>query len=376
MSNSLVIGLDGRAFAGAQAGTGRYAREFCKVLDAELPQAQFIVYSKCTVNLPVQSARWRLHTESNPFWRKLPDALWSVLRVGQLLEQDGVQIFWGQANYLPHRVPKNCCSILTVHDLVGDLYPQTMTWRHRLLHRLFFKSGVQEASYVLASSQGTSDRLARHYGRLADLVLSPQAGALFVPPRPEQVDQVKLTYQLPEQFLLSVATLEPRKNLQSLLLACENLLLAGKDPGALVLVGQRGWLLGDLAKTVQAVRAKGFQVIALGYVPDEQLPVLYAASRLVVLPSIYEGFGMPVLEALNCGARVLTTDTPETREAGGDRAIYCGPTVHEIAQALALELAEPASSQRHGGNHAQMNSWAQEGQKLLKLIRSITGQRS
>src|SRR4029077_11293484 len=146
-------------------------------------------------------------------------------------------------------------------------------------------------------------------------------------------------------YLLSVATPEPRKNLDAVLRAYIELKRDGKlSEHQLVLAGPTGWKNRGLKQRLDEARPYG--LVLAGYVPDESMPMLYAGADALVFPSLYEGFGMPVLEARACGARVVTTDIPELREAGDEYAIYVQPTLDGvktgIMKAVGLPKAAPA----------------------------------
>lgn len=363
------IGIDGRAFYGVAAGTGRYVTALCQVLDQALPDTHFYVYANRPVRLPVSNERWHWRAEPSPLWRMCPASVWFFLRCGSLASRDDLNVFWGCANFLPLGLPARIKTVLTVYDLVFRLFPQTMGWKYRLVYRLFFGKSLARADRIVTISEGTARRLQHHFGVTSDAVVRPAVRAGLGRPTPEAIARTRARHQLPEGYLLSVSTLEPRKNLPTLLQALIHLTESGAFPGlCLVLVGQRGWLHHDLERMLQRSRQAGLQVMELGYVPDEDLPALYADARAVLMPSLYEGFGMPVLEALQCGARVMTSDTPETREAGGQHALYVTPDVPGIQAGLQALLRSPQPC--HTPAPAVAWSWQTEGQTLAQLIRT------
>jgi len=323
----LRLGIDGRAFEGKPAGTGRYVRALCTELDRLLPDAEFLVYANRPIALPVTNARWRVVDDAASAWARLPAALWHQLRVGRLAKRDGVNVYWGCANFLPMGLPKTCSSVLTVHDFVGSHFGHTLSLKHRLMYRWFFKAGVQCADRIVTNSEGTANRLKTYQGRIADAVVYPCVDAQFHLLGADQVQHVRQQYELPTTYWLSVATLEPRKNLGTLIQAMLELRASGQFAPALVLVGQLGWKTSSIQTQIELARQAGLSIIQTGFVPDEDLPGLYAGARAFIFPSVYEGFGMPVLEALACGSPVLAADVPEIREAGGVQACYFEPSV-------------------------------------------------
>lgn len=368
----MLIGIDGRAFYGAHAGTGRYVTELCKVLDAALPEASFLVYGNRLLALPVSNGRWRQRGGGSVIASRMSAALWYFLCAGKLAKHDGVDVFWGAANFLPLGLRKETPAILTVYDFVYRLFPQTLNVSHRLAYRLFFNSGLYRAQRVIAISQGTSDRLSKLLGRSADMVIRPRVATTFYPPRPEKVLEVRDRYGIDFPYFLSVSTLEPRKNLEMLIDAFLQMRSAGELPNVgLVLVGQQGWKDQRLIDAVANAKALGSRIVLTGYLPDEWLPALYAGATAVVMPSLYEGFGMPVLEAKCCGARIVASDIPEIREAGGDGPIYIAPTLEGIKRGLGFAYTLPPGNISTTHEADRGASWAEEGGLLVNAIRSL-----
>jgi glycosyltransferase involved in cell wall biosynthesis len=369
----MLIGIDGRAFSAVQVGTGRYATELCRALDAEMPEASFFVYGNRPLNLPVANRRWHQRANDTVIESRIPPSLWFFLRAGVLAKHDGVDVFWGTANFLPLGLDSKTPSVLTVHDVVYRLFPQTLNLKHRLAYRLFFNRSLHSAQLVATNSNGTSNRLSQLYGRSADLVIRPRVTPNFRPPKPEAILAVLEHYGIDFPYFLSVATLEPRKNLEALIQAYLELRITGHLAGTgLVLVGQQGWKHRRLINAITNAKSQGARIVLTGYVSDEWLPALYAGAEAVVIPSLYEGFGMPVLEALCCGARVIASDIPEIREAGGSGPIYIEPTVEGIKKGLQkAEKFSPTDTAPANLSIDRGSSWEEEGRKLVNAIRSL-----
>lgn len=366
----MLIGIDGRPFYGSLAGTGRYVTELCRVLDRALPEARFLVYGNRVPHLPVSSGRWRHRRDGLAAAEYFPTSLWYFLRAGRLAQQDQVDVFWGPANFLPRDLGARIPAVLTVHDFVHALFPETLGTRHRLAYALFFRHSLSRAHLITCNSHGTAARLAALYGRRADLVVRPRAAESFRRPQPERIAQALARFGIDFPYFLSVATLEPRKNLETLIDA----FLAHREGDelastGLVLVGHAGWMTGRLAASAAKARAAGVPVRLIGYVPDAWLPALYAGAVAVVMPSLYEGFGMPVLEARCCGATVVASNIPEIREAGGEGPLYVEPTLEGIKSGLHLAASLPPS---HSAEIVDRGtSWAAEGSKLVSAIRRL-----
>jgi glycosyltransferase involved in cell wall biosynthesis len=346
------------------------------VLDHLMPDAQFFVYSNRPIVMPVSSERWSHINDPSLLMRRLPGTLWYLERASALVRRDAIDVFWGTANFLPRRLNDHARTILTVLDLVPQLFAQTIGLKHRLVHKLYFGASLSKANCVVTISQGTKRRLVQRYGQDITEVIYPCVNERFKRQHDSAIERVRVKYGLKQTFLLTVATLEPRKNLIAVLQAMSYLIGKGLDMPALVLVGQIGWKNKALFETINQAQSAGIRVVQTGFVPDEDLPALYGAAMAFIFPSLYEGFGMPVLEALHCGARVLASDTPEIREAGGDGVTYFEPTVEGIVNALEA-LLQPATQVKPDlhpslGRLAHASTWEQEGLKLAELIRSLT----
>ena len=369
------IGIDGRPFQGNLAGTGRYGQELCRVLSEEFPGAQFFVYSNKPITMPVADLRWSHRKDHSKLWSQLPASLWYLERVGTLARHDKLDLFWGGANFLPRGVQGQCRSVVTVLDVVPVLFPETMSWRHRLVHRAYFDRTLREADRLVTISKGSAHRIEQIWGRKPDEIIYPCTADVFVPPAASDVERVKRHYGLERPYLLTVATLEPRKNLSLLLQALLVLKANGLVVSDLCLVGQVGWKSGSLQKIINQATLVGIRIVQTGFVPNKDLPALYAASRAFVFASVYEGFGMPVLEAVRCGARVFATDLPEIREAGGSQATYFEPTVDGIANALREFFAEDYALEnflpRANPGEGHDTSWQTEGRKLAMTMKSL-----
>jgi len=334
MKTILKIGIDGRCLSGQLTGIGRYVYELIKELDGLIPEAIFFVYSPKELSVELPSDRWIIRTDEahNVVSNFLSGYMWLKFRCGALIVEDDIDVFWANRTLVPN-LPVGVKTILTVHDFNHILQPSTMPLMNYIAHKIWFDRDVSKADKVITNSKGTADRLYQLLKRKADGYACPSFSSKFHVSCEQDKKNVCVKYSIEGSFLLSVATQEPRKNLYNLI---EAFLLLKKNYSysslKLILVGPKGWKSKKLKALMQQPEAIDIRV--LGYVPNEDLPSLYGAAELFVFPSLYEGFGMPVLEARACGTRVVTTDTPELREAGGENSIYVGTDASSIVDGI------------------------------------------
>jgi glycosyltransferase involved in cell wall biosynthesis len=361
-SRHLRIGIDGRNLIGPRRGDGRYVFELCRRLDEQMPHARFFVYSSVPAEMPVLSDRWVLRAGQLPFFRCSP-ILWLKLYAGIFCSKDHLDVFWGTNAFLPV-LSKKVRKVVTVHDICYRVVPDTFLPAHLLANHLFFKRDINRSDVVIANSLGTARRLRDLFGFRA-VIIPPAVDKAFRPQSDIAVKTCLEFYDIDYPYILNVSAWEPRKNLDLLAKSFLRIKHQGLLPRhKLVLAGKKSWKSDRLAKLV--ARDGNERIVFLGYVPDGHLPQLYAGADAFVFPSIYEGFGMPVIEARACGTRVVTSDTPELREAGGSDVIYIDPTEEGIRTGILAALEEPWPGSKSSG----LPTWEDSAIKLAAVLRS------
>jgi glycosyltransferase involved in cell wall biosynthesis len=362
---SLRIGIDGDALRAPLSGVGYYIFNLCRELDALLPEALFIAYSRLpAAALLLPSPRWQLRSEPVVALRRLPSFLWLKTRGRAMCASDRVDVFWAGRTLHP-RLDGGVRTVCSVHDLNYLIVPETMQFRSRWSSRLWFRRDILTADCVLANSCGTAERIRTMVGaKVRDVVLPgvrPQFH-LSHAARGTEIPENLARLGVKQPYLLSVATPEPRKNLDAVLNAYIGLKRAGKLSGhQLVLAGPSGWKNKALKQRLGEARAHG--LVLAGYVPDALLPILYAGADALVFPSLYEGFGMPVLEARACGTRVVTTDIPELREAGDEYVVYVQPTLDGVKEGILRAIGLPKPPPAAG------RTWKESARILARALR-------
>ena len=248
-------------------------------------------------------------------------------------------------------------AVSTIHDLSCFDCPETMTVKSRILWRVLNAKAVRHDKLIVTISHFSKSRIVDHFGISEEKVVVAYCGVekqLFNLDRASSVDLGVLSkkYGLPQNYILSLSTIEPRKNLQLLIRAWCNLRIAGDIDCDLVLAGRKGWKIASLLDNLPDDCLE--HIHFTGFVNDEDLPALYKGSRLFVFPSIYEGFGLPPVEAVNSGARVLCSDIPCHREICNTAVSYF---VNNDEGSLRREISSILASENNAVNRSLEYCW-------------------
>lgn len=264
-----------------------------------------------------------------------------------------------------------CPFVVTVHDLSFLLYPRNFRAFNRLYLTYMTRLSVQKARRVLAVSESTKQDLVRHYGLSPNKIDTVHNGVddTYHPLPADQVAAFRAKRGLPDEFMLFVGTLEPRKNVVTLIEAYAQ--LSGTRP-PLMLVGGRGWLYDETFARIETLDLSD-EVHFVGYVPAEELRWWYSAATLFVYPSLYEGFGLPPLEAMACGTPVITSQASSLPEVVGDAALLVKPTdTKALTASMARALADPGlreEMQATGLVQAKKFSWQKTAAQTVTSYR-------
>lgn len=362
------VGIDGDALRTPLSGVGQYVFNLCRELDRLLPDVQFYVYTRLgPEQMALPSTRWVVRREQHAVARKLPSFVWLKTRGAALARRDELDVFWAGRTIHPGDLGA-CRIVVTVHDLNHHLVPKTMEWPTLCSHLLWFDSDVRSADSIFANSKGTSDRLRDWVGRSADEIVYPGVGPGFQPldagARLRALADLT-PFGIAPPYVLAVSTLEPRKNIGALVDAFLRLKRDGTlSRYTLVLVGAVGWQNQSLARKISDNAADG--IVLPGYVPDELMPGVFALADVLVMASLYEGFGMPVLEARAMGTPVIVSDVPELLEAAGDHAQVVAPDVASIERALLQLPLRNARQARH--ERGEIHTWSNSAQRMKNLL--------
>jgi glycosyltransferase involved in cell wall biosynthesis len=351
------VGVDARPAAEVPGGRGSYVRELLRALAALDSEHEFVLFARRRWEDLGEGFSWRLLHGREPLWNLRAARAASASACDVYLTTDSFPTAW----FL--RVP----SVLMLHDLIAFDRARMPNRRDALIQRATLPLALRRAAAVVCSSAATARDLAERFPRAAAAQVVPlAAGERFVPDGPGREGP----------YVLAVGTLEPRKNLPRLIAAYAGLPEEVRAGRPLLLAGAVGW---DEEETLAAVAAHDGLVRRLGYVPEAELPALYRGADVVCYLSLYEGFGLPVLEAMSCGAAVLTSDRSALPEVGGDAVRYADPTdVESIRSGLAGLLADPparAELGRRGAERAREFSWERTARETLAVLERAAARR-
>lgn len=268
----------------------------------------------------------------------LPSSWWRMKGVVTDLQRDGVQLYHGLSGELPIGIRKSGIrSVVTIHDLIFLRHPEFYNWVDTKIYAWKFRQTLREADHVIAISECTK-RDILYYGDIDEqkisIVYQSFAPRFSVEVSEEQRTQVRSAYQLPQRYILNVGSIEARKNILQAVQALPLL----PDDVALVMVGRHTPYTDHVLQYVREHHLEE-RVRVLHGVPDEHLPMLYALAESFVYPSVYEGFGIPIIEAISCGLPVVACSGSCLEEAGGPDSLYVQPgNVEAMAAAIRLTL--------------------------------------
>jgi glycosyltransferase involved in cell wall biosynthesis len=365
------IGWDATPLLGLRTGVGNYSAQLLAALLEQEPDWDFLLYS----NHPLASLESELHRAVRVHgYLRRSRWLWMQLKLPWLVGRTRPDLchFTNSLAPLYHNRPY----VLTIHDASLFLYSRFHPWARLLTIRLLLPLVARRAEAVITVSEHARQDLVRVLGLPPDRVhvVHEAAAARFRPVHDTaERDRVRQRYGLPERYLLYLGTLEPRKNLGRLLSAIQQLRRDGMAE-ELVLVGKRGWLMNGFERQIEASGLTS-AVRITGFVPAEDLPAIISAATLFVFPSLYEGFGLPPLEAMACGTPVLASNRASLPEVCGDAAEMVDPAnIGSIAEAISRLLADEARRSElrcRGFARARQFSWQRAAQETAAIYRQV-----
>jgi glycosyltransferase involved in cell wall biosynthesis len=332
----MKIGYDAkRAFLNS-SGLGNYSRNTLNALFRFFPENEYILFTpEIKDKLFDNYKRFKVVSPQNRIAKKMK-SLWRSLFLVPQLKRHGVELFHGLSNELPKGIHKSGIpSVVTIHDLIFMRYPEFYKPIDRKIYFKKVKYACHSADKIIAISKQTKHDIETFFHvppEKVELIYQPVSPVFF---EKQNVAEIRTKYHLPEKFILSVGTIEPRKNQLALLQALQSKEI--KVP--VVFVGkQTSSYMTELNRFIKE-NELGTRITFLSNIPEADLAALYQTATLSVYISVFEGFGLPVIESMACGCPVVTSSVSVLPETAGDAAVLCNPAkVEEIAQKVALLL--------------------------------------
>ena len=375
----LRIGINGSALLSPLTGIGQYTKNLAEALIAS-GEVDLSVFYLFTWSREIRTEPIRNITKLKEFIKKVIPHPYLLSRALQQMKftQGARRLkleLYHEPNFLSHRFPGP--TVITAHDLSWIRFPETHpSERVKIMNRLFPRS-LARANHVITDAAYIREEIIAEFGVSPDRITAIPLGArkIFQPRDEEGCKDVLNARQLSyRSFILCVGTLEPRKNLEFIIRTYAQMPNSFRDKHPLVLVGMKGWLTSNLESTMSPLVGAG-QVRPLGFTSDADLAALYASAMVLVYPSLYEGFGLPPLEAMACGTPVIVSNRATLPEVVGDAGEMVEPTDVEGLTTLLQRLADdPAHWQQRAElcrQRASQFSWQRCALETLAVYRKV-----
>jgi len=375
----MKIAIDVRTVLPNRSGVGNYVLHLVQNLRQVDPEPiYYFLAQKKNLSLLGNLAR-----EQNPLLtifshenHPLSD-FWEHFILPIRLKRMGINVFHGPASLIPFR--KNHCGlIVTIHDLVAFLFPETIPLKYGAYMRYLLRQAVKRADMIIAVSYHTKKDLIQILKVPPEkiVVIHEAPSPIFSPcDKKEAQARLKQRYGITKKFIYHLGNIEPRKNLIVLLEAFTRVCQDLGNEYQLVVSGQKGWLTHSLSHFLKNYPAQD-QVLFTGYVPMEDIPLFMNGAEVFVFPSLYEGFGLPVLEAMSCGTPVISSNCSSIPEIVGLAGVLIDPTdIQELADSIIGLLRNPEEKMRLsqlGKEQAALFSWDEVARKTLDVYRLVS----
>jgi glycosyltransferase involved in cell wall biosynthesis len=366
------IAFDGSTLRPGRTGVGYYTEHLLEHLVTCTSDDEWMVVSNRSVETS-QPLPAHVRVSTSP-WR-VPRLVWMQALAPRELRRLGADVVHFTNGMMP--IASSIPTVVTIHDMSLTLYPQYHPPRRVLLNRPLVNLAARRADAIITVSESARRDIVRIYGVAPSRVhvVHEAAAPCFTPVAdPGRLQRVRAAYGLGERFILYVGTIEPRKNLPMLIEAFSRRTRSGDLPHQLVCAGPYGWLCADVDRLIDRLQLRR-QVRFTGYVSFEDLPALYSMAEIFVFPSVYEGFGLPVIEAMACGTPVITADVPALTEVAGGAAVHVASldvgALGDALVALAGDRERRADLSARGLERARAFSWRRAAIETLAVYRQV-----
>jgi glycosyltransferase involved in cell wall biosynthesis len=371
---TLRIGIDAHMLGQHETGNETYIFELVKALLEIDHKNEYFLFVEEPSGLPKIAIN-------------APNCLIVQLKSHSPLIRLGYELsYWAKHYYLDilhvtYNAPlfQTCPTIVTIHDIAFEMFPEWFSVRDKIILKTLVPRSARKASRVLTISDAARSDIIARYKLANELVTTIHIapGIDFLHIDPHQIDTIRQKYKTSDRFILAVGNLQPRKNLQRLIQAFAKAKRSDQIPHKLVIVGQNWYQAHQIYDSVKEMNIEA-DIVFTGYIPKEDLRGLYAAANAFVYPSLYEGFGLPIVEAMACGTPVITSNIPVLTEVAADAAYFVDPKDTDSICAALLTVLSSTELQHQlsekGLARAQHFSWRECAYQTLKTYLQVSEQ--
>jgi len=374
----LRIGINARYLQRQMTGIERYTSELIRNLGRMDSKDKFMLFFNKHERLP----NLRFADNIIPYVSRFPTKrvmlriLWEELFLYFEIRKKKLDIFHGPSFVVPLIKPKNCKYVITIHDLSWFLYPESFTFFNKLFFKIFLPVSILNSDRIIADSLSTKGDIIRFFNvnpSKIEVIYLGIDDSFIKPLRSERNEDILRKYGLPKDYILSIGSLLPRKNVVNIIKAFNELKKKGLND-KLVIIGKKAWLYDQIFSVINDFNIER-EIIFTGYVDDKDLPFLYSRAKLLLFPSLYEGFGLPILEAMACGCPVITSNVSSMPEVAGDAALLVNPdSVDSIVLAMEKILYNDKMRESlisKGYIQARRFNWKRTAKQTLALYRKV-----
>ncbi|MCC6068775.1 glycosyltransferase family 4 protein [Ferrovum sp. PN-J185] len=326
----MKVGIDARLLTEPITGIGRYTYEICK----NISRSDIIlkVYTPSTIPTNVVNELGKSLVRSSNKFGRINRMIWSQTCLPRWASLDQIDVYWGPTHRIPENLSNKIARVVTIHDLVWKYASETMRPLSRFVESILMPRALKSSDLIVTVSESTAQGIINIYPFLKQKIRVIHLGISTFPKAGSIQDVSNQGIYSP--FFLFVGTLEPRKNLQRLLEAYADLSHDLKNKYKFVIVGGKGWGGVNVGSLIEKYQLSDY-VTVLGYVNDQLLATLYENASFLAMPSIYEGFGLPIVEAMSFGLPILTSNRSSMPEIAGDAGVLVDPySVDSIREGL------------------------------------------
>jgi len=367
------IGIDALSLSKRRTGIGNYVYNLIEALPRLAPGNNYFLYSNREIEpqFPQRIVQKRL----DPTFRWCPGSLWLLTRGQSLIRDDRLDVFWATGPLMPRGIPAGVRRVATVYDLAWLRYPETMAPYTLYVYKTWAEASIAKADLIVTISVSTRDELVASLGVPVSktCVIYPAASERYKPQdRLIAAHYISTKLGVPSLYMGAAGTIEPRKNLEVLIRALGILKDRGQLNCPLLIAGAKGWRNSSLFRAVAEMGLSEQDVRFLGYLPDEDMASFYAGAQVFLFPSLYEGFGIPPIEAMACGTPVIASDSQCMPETLGDAAMLVPAHSPELFAAAITRVLSDENLRRsmgaHSIRHAQQFQWQDSAKRLLEVL--------